>query len=348
RLFSKTPSLLYQNYLREFWCTTEVVDPNPPINDSKAHPYKELSIKFNVNNVLSGNHSSTEHVNSGQQMIIYSLPTGTKIDIGEISYNDLEVQNVVKEDPTLNKKVLEAAEVYTKNSTNLTELFTMVKNFDFPSLKTTVESLHAAATAQNDHLAKWAESSVSMSFSTSSRSVPEPTLEIIKVYLNVKGRIQHTMQLSVLLPAVTPPETEIIRSSSRPQLIDPIVEVQVSQPIDDPPYTTPMDNRENGIAKDTGKSPRKLVPASKEVRLDPDTPVLIPYEINGKMYQLTNEQIQAHLEKEEQIERAAQEAKMIELNKPALIKVVEEVSSEAEVDPNVLRNKKGGQEFLKQ
>ncbi|GJU58614.1 hypothetical protein Tco_1236380 [Tanacetum coccineum] len=40
--------------------------------------------------------------------------------------------------------------------------------------------------------------------------------------------------------------------------------------------------------------------------------------------------------------------KKIDLNKPALIKVVEEVASEAGVDPNSLRSKKGGQEFPKQ
>ncbi|GKB88017.1 hypothetical protein Tco_0960289 [Tanacetum coccineum] len=48
--FSKTPSIVYQNYLREFWCTTEVVDLNPPTDDSEARPLKELSIKFNVKN----------------------------------------------------------------------------------------------------------------------------------------------------------------------------------------------------------------------------------------------------------------------------------------------------------
>ncbi|GKE36526.1 hypothetical protein Tco_1459931, partial [Tanacetum coccineum] len=64
------------------------------------------------------------------------------------------------------------------------------------------------------------------------------------------------------------------------------------------------------------------------------------------MCQLTNEQIQAHIEKEERMERAAQEAKLMALSKPNLIKVVEKVASEARDDLNSLRNKKGGQEFL--
>ncbi|GJV60188.1 retrotransposon protein, putative, ty1-copia subclass [Tanacetum coccineum] len=60
--------------------------------------------------------------------------------------------------------------------------------------------------------------------------------------------------------------------------------------------------------------------ASKEVRPDPDAPILVPYEINGKNFQLTDEQIQAHLDKEEKIKKAAEEAKMLEMTKTEVIK----------------------------
>ncbi|GKD45776.1 hypothetical protein Tco_1270421 [Tanacetum coccineum] len=65
------------------------------------------------------------------------------------------------------------------------------------------------------------------------------------------------------------------------------------------PHTTPKPDRGKGIARDNDESPRKLVKSSTKVRQDPDTLMLIPYEINGVLYHLTNEQIQAHLEKEE-------------------------------------------------
>ncbi|GKC59057.1 hypothetical protein Tco_1086655, partial [Tanacetum coccineum] len=87
-----------------------------------------------------------------------------------------------------------------------------------------------------------------------------------------------------------------------------------------------------------------LVKASTKVRPDPDTLVLVPYEINGKMYKLTEEQIQAHLDKEEDLEKAVREAK---LSKPELIKVVHEEATKARVDPKALSSKKGGQEFVK-
>ncbi|GJY93612.1 hypothetical protein Tco_0509394 [Tanacetum coccineum] len=41
----------------------------------------------------------------------------------------------------------------------------------------------------------------------------------------------------------------------------------------------------------------KLVPASREVCQDPDEPIKVPYEIHGKIYQLTNDEIQAHMDK---------------------------------------------------
>ncbi|GJW00691.1 hypothetical protein Tco_1555942 [Tanacetum coccineum] len=50
--------------------------------------------------------------------------------------------------------------------------------------------------------------------------------------------------------------------------------------------------------------------ASKEVRPDLDAPILVSYEIDGKFFQLTEEQIQAHTNKEEQIKKAVEEAKI--------------------------------------
>ncbi|GJU78554.1 hypothetical protein Tco_1275624 [Tanacetum coccineum] len=127
--YTKTPSILYQNYLGEFWCTVVAADPNPPIDSSKARPLKEFIIKFTVMNgqrpltldyktfcestrldynkgnnvdipllrilltfvvqVLSGNYSSTEQLNSIHQLLAYSLLTGTKVDKGGIIFSDL-------------------------------------------------------------------------------------------------------------------------------------------------------------------------------------------------------------------------------------------------------------------
>nr|GEW65486.1 hypothetical protein [Tanacetum cinerariifolium] len=48
-----------------------------------------------VDNVLGENYSSTEQVNSIQQLLAYSLITRTEVDIGEILYNDLDPFKVI-------------------------------------------------------------------------------------------------------------------------------------------------------------------------------------------------------------------------------------------------------------
>ncbi|GKD89960.1 hypothetical protein Tco_1365467 [Tanacetum coccineum] len=42
--------------------------------------------------VLGGNYSSTEQINSIQQLLAYSLIIGTEVDIGEIIYSDLGLE----------------------------------------------------------------------------------------------------------------------------------------------------------------------------------------------------------------------------------------------------------------
>lgn len=157
--FTKPPSVIYHDYLREFWCTAVVENPDAP---------KEAKIRFSVKNgtmfltldyktfvkatgldytetftaqptekevneillelgpydkihpevtrgallskapiiktwfpapwrilmtfviqVLWGNKSSTEQLNTTQAMIVYCLLEGTKIDLGEIIFRNL-------------------------------------------------------------------------------------------------------------------------------------------------------------------------------------------------------------------------------------------------------------------
>ncbi|GJW96755.1 hypothetical protein Tco_0178563, partial [Tanacetum coccineum] len=77
----------------------------------------------------------------------------------------------------------------------------------------------------------------------------------------------------------------------------------------------------------------KLVKASTIVRPDPDALVLVPYMINGKLYHLTAEQIDAHLDNEEKIKKAKEEARLLAMNKPEVIKVVQEEAEKIRLDP---------------
>ncbi|GJR12808.1 retrovirus-related pol polyprotein from transposon TNT 1-94 [Tanacetum coccineum] len=236
-----------------------------------------------------------------------------------------EVQNVVKEDPALNKKVFEAAEAYTKNSTNLIELFTLVKNFHFLGFKTNVDSLQAVVTAKIEsdfaslktHTADIKAMMTEMfcafkgqSFFAPSSSVPEPTLALTRVPTNVGGEfITHYNYQSFYsnIPKHQSPEEGVT------ELLTRLITKDGGSS-----HTTPKDNKGKDIARDTDDSPRKIVKALKE----------------------------AYLKKEEQMQKAAQETRLIALSKPELIKMVEEVASEARVDLKALRCSKGGHEFL--
>nr|GEU83992.1 hypothetical protein [Tanacetum cinerariifolium] len=84
----------------------------------------------------------------------------------------------------------------------------------------------------------------------------------------------------------------------------------------------PKAGRRKRIVTNDVEFQKKLVKASSKVCHDTDEPVRVPYEIYGKLYHLTNDEIQAHLEKEEKMKRAAEEAKLLKMSKPELIKVV--------------------------
>ncbi|GJY44942.1 hypothetical protein Tco_0433155 [Tanacetum coccineum] len=103
--------VVYQNFLREFWSTTGAFDPFPPTDDPEKCPLKEFLIKFlalngqrpltldfhtfcsstvlDYNNgkyvahpapeVLDGNYSSTEQVNSIQQLLASVSSLGLRL-----------------------------------------------------------------------------------------------------------------------------------------------------------------------------------------------------------------------------------------------------------------------------
>ncbi|GJR38594.1 hypothetical protein Tco_1214278 [Tanacetum coccineum] len=107
----------------------------------------------------------------------------------------------------------------------------------------------------------------------------------------------------------------MIRSPSRRQLTDTILEIPIPQP--ETQHTTPKLNRGKGIASYIDESPRMLVKASSKVHLNPNAP------------------------------KAAKEAKLLEMNKSELIKVVHGEAAKARVDPKILASVKGGYKFRK-
>ncbi|GJR45511.1 hypothetical protein Tco_1313614 [Tanacetum coccineum] len=73
-----------------------------------------------------------------------------------------EIKIAVKDDPVINKKISEATKSFTKTSTNITEVLSLVKGFNFSDLQSFVNALQAHALKQDEELAAWAKSSTNM------------------------------------------------------------------------------------------------------------------------------------------------------------------------------------------
>ncbi|GKC18472.1 hypothetical protein Tco_1020622 [Tanacetum coccineum] len=186
----------------------------------------------------------------------------------KILTNLKEVQDVVKEYPALNKKVLDAAEAYTKNSSNLTKLLTLVKNFDFLSFKSTSVG---------------------------------PKMTRIKT-----TQIAFQYDIASLNTGIAD-----VKSSSHIASISPFVS------------ESSLDKKETP-SHFKGEQADMATEEHKEEKVTEEE----PKEIDGKIVQILNDQLQAYLDKKEQIERAEKE---VELSKPEIIKIATKVVYEAEV-----------------
>nr|GEV45722.1 hypothetical protein [Tanacetum cinerariifolium] len=93
-------------------------------------------------------------------------------------------------------------------------------------------------------------------------------------------------------------------------------------------FMTPRVDKGKGIAAETDPSLPKRVKTSREVQMDPNAPVLINWESDGKIIQITNDELHEILDKKEHIEQAMKEAEL-ELSKPKIMKVVAKVFNKA-------------------
>ncbi|GJS24580.1 hypothetical protein Tco_0453212 [Tanacetum coccineum] len=224
----------------------------------------------------------------------------------DIQEPETKETQTLKEDPALNKKVLEAAKAYTKNSTNLTNLFTLSVG---PRM-TRIENTHAhiqfdiASLKQDTFEIKNIMIEIfcafkGHSFSTPSSSVPTTTLAITEEKNDIV-----TKEVVEKEPAKEP-ETKNVEKEH-------VQEPQVTEPI---PTTI--------VRPLTKRAPKlKMIGSSSR-------------------FQLTNTILE-----EEKLEKAARDARLLEMNKFELIKVVHEEATKVGVDPKIISSAKGGKEFV--
>ncbi|GJV95199.1 hypothetical protein Tco_1546776 [Tanacetum coccineum] len=261
------------------------------------------------------------------------------------------IQDAVKEDHALNKKVIEATKAYTKNSTNLTKLLSLIKSFDFQGLKSLVESLQASALRQDEHLAEWAKSSTSMAWNLGPRLTSiestQVTLrskisslkqdssdiksEMKKIFKAFKGQSSSAPSSSV--------PTRTLAITERPTTVRVI---NITPP---EPQVTQREGK--GIVTGDEESLNKAIPTLTVVYQDPDEPIRIPYKIYWKLYNITNDEIQDYLNKEEAIKKKVEQARLLAMTKSEIIKVVYKEAEKARIDLKIILSAKGGEQFKK-
>ncbi|GJS21948.1 hypothetical protein Tco_0450580 [Tanacetum coccineum] len=103
-----------------------------------------------------------------------------------------------------------------------------------------------------------------------------------------------------------------------------------------------------GISTESGDDPlKKLVKASSIVHPDPDKPVIVEFIINGRKVYLTEQEIQDYWDKEEQIKKVEEEARLNAISKSEVIKVVREEAKKLGIYPKEAITTKAGELFKK-
>ncbi|GKA71677.1 hypothetical protein Tco_0777816 [Tanacetum coccineum] len=253
-----------------------------------------------------------------------------------------DISNAVKDDPAINKKINEATETFAKISTNTTKVLFLVKDFIFSTLQTTMNDLQAHALKQEEASASWTKSSTNMAWNLSSR------MTAIEISQTALKRENATNTATKEPPSHTKGETKepkmaILISSIQPTKVPP-TQAQPITTITTHPESSQAAlriDKGKGIATESNEEPsKKLVPTSTIVCLDPDEEVKVPYLINRKMCYLTDKEMQAYLDKEEKLRKADEEARLLAISKPEVIKVVQEEAEKIRLDPKKVASAK--------
>ncbi|GJU52641.1 hypothetical protein Tco_1226355 [Tanacetum coccineum] len=156
-----------------------------------------------------------------------------------------------------------------------------------------------------------------------------PTLALTDIQANVEGENANTTTTEEP-PSHTEWETE-----------EPRLEILISSI----PSTI---DKGKGIATESDDYPsKKLVKASSIVRPDPDELVRVEFIINERTVYLTKQEIQDYWDKEEQIKKAEEEARLNAISKPDVIKVVREEAKKLGIHPKEAITTKVGELFKK-
>ncbi|GJZ23167.1 hypothetical protein Tco_0560626 [Tanacetum coccineum] len=245
-----------------------------------------------------------------------------------------DISNAIKDNPATNQKLNEATKTFARISSNVTEVLSLVKGFDFSALLSAVKSLrdHADTSEIKSMMTEMYVSFQGHPSSAPSSSVT-PTLALTDIQANVEGENANTTateeppsytegetkepRLVILISLI--PSTVILLTQAQP-ITSIIIHPESSQ-------ATLKINKGKGIATESDDDPsKKLVKPSSIIRPDPDKPVR---------------------DKEEQIKKAEEEARLLAITKLEVIKVFQEEAKKIRLDPKAIKGAEAGEMFKK-
>nr|GEU56307.1 hypothetical protein [Tanacetum cinerariifolium] len=289
---------------------------------------ENIAHKDQIDNLVEASMSSLKKSNS----TINDLYKGLEV----ITQLLKEITNSVKDDPATNKKIKEASETLGKISTHTTKILSSVRSFDFSALQATVKNIQDHAFKQEEALGAWMKSSINMAWNITFLSSVTSTFSLTDTSTNVEGEnatytatkepISHTkgeidanIQDNPEEPKQSTDANIFIGSST---YLPAITQAQPITIIHPEPYV--LQREVKGIATDDQEEgQRKLVKSSSIVYIDPGEP-----------------------DKEEEIKKVEEEARLNAISKPEVIKVVREEAKKLGIHPKEGITTKAG-ELLK-
>ncbi|GJT25260.1 hypothetical protein Tco_0895197 [Tanacetum coccineum] len=181
-----------------------------------------------------------------------------------------------------------------------------------------------------------------------------PTLALTHIPANIEGE-------NATNTATEEPPSHTKRETGEPKKAIPISTIQPNEvpPTQTQPITTiithpeisqaaPRSDKGKGISIESDEDlSKRLVHASNIVHPDPNEEVKVPLMINGKMYYLTEKEMQAYLDKEEILRKVAEEERLLAISKHEVINVVQEEDEKIKLDPKKIASTKAGEKFKK-
>ncbi|GKB57105.1 hypothetical protein Tco_0913291 [Tanacetum coccineum] len=270
--------------LQEIWCRSVVLSVSSP-NEPKSRVFspnviqekhEEAAASYaDLRMEIAGFHDATYKANENTnttlrnyEKLLAQFKTQNSEGINKVLIHLKEVQDAVKEDPALNKKVL-----VSRLLLNLFKLLSLLKMIILPSGLSL--------------LLPWP--GVRQPFSKPSQAVclswHLPSLENAEEKKETPSQPRGEQDDMTVIPPTSYPKTPITLEGR----ISDISEQHVPE-VGRSSLTLRVD-KGKGIAKESYPYPLKLVKASNEICPDLDALVLIDYEINEKMHQITHKEL---------------------------------------------------------